>query len=100
MLGFQRNQYGVALAGPAVRAGQSGAKFLHERLAFVSVSPPIMAWPAPSPGAPDFGGIAEAFNNPLQTIRDEFGTMRLGRVFSQKNSLAAIYTIDDNLRDF
>ncbi len=47
-------------------------------LAFVGVSPLINAWPAPSPGAPDFGGIAEAFNNPLQTIRDDFGTVRAG----------------------
>src|SRR5579883_1215657 len=36
-------------------------------LVFVGVSPWISAWPAPSPGAPDFGGISEAFNNPLQT---------------------------------
>ena len=46
-------------------------------LVFVGVSPLINAWPAPTPGAPDFGGIAEAFNNPLQTIRDDFGTVRL-----------------------
>jgi len=37
---------------------------------------------AASPGAPDFGGISEAFNNPLQTIRDDFGTVRLDHVFS------------------
>ena len=51
-------------------------------LAFVGVSPLINAWPAPSPGAPDFGGISEAFNNPLQTIRDDFGTMRLDHIVS------------------
>ncbi|HKE21894.1 MAG TPA: carboxypeptidase-like regulatory domain-containing protein [Bryobacteraceae bacterium] len=65
-------------------------------LAFVGVSPLINAWPAASPGAPDFGGISEAFNNPLQTIRDDFGTARLDHVFSQRDSLAAIYTVDDS----
>ena len=63
---------------------------------FVGVSPLINAWPAPSPGAPDFGGISEAFNNPLQTIRDDFGTARLDHVFSPKDWLSAVYTADDS----
>jgi hypothetical protein len=65
-------------------------------LAFVGVSPLIDAWPAPSAGAPDFGGISEAFNNPLQTIRDDFGTFRLDHMFSDKDSLSAVYTVDDS----
>jgi hypothetical protein len=65
-------------------------------IAFVGVSPLIDAWPAPSPGAPDYGGISEAFNNPLQTIRDDFGTLRLDQVFSAKDTLSASYTIDDS----
>jgi hypothetical protein len=65
-------------------------------LAFVGVSPLINAWPAPSAGAPDFGGIAEAFNNPLQTIRDDFGTFRLDQIFSPRDTLSAVYTIDDS----
>ncbi len=65
-------------------------------LAFVKVSPLINAWPAPSPGAPDFGGISEAFNNPLQIIRDNFGTARLDHIFSAKDTLSAIYTVDDS----
>ena len=64
--------------------------------AFVGVSPLINLWPAPTPGAPDFGGIAEAFNNPLQTIRDNFGTARLDHIFSEKDSLGAVYTVDDS----
>src|SRR5581483_3464738 len=63
---------------------------------FVGVSPLINAWAAPSPGAPDYGGISEAFNNPLQTIRDDFGTVRLDQVFSAKDTLSATYTIDDS----
>lgn len=65
-------------------------------LAFVGVSPLINLWPTPTPGAPDFGGISEAFNNPLQTIRDDFGTARLDQVFSQHDQLNAVYTIDDS----
>jgi hypothetical protein len=65
-------------------------------LSFVGVSPLINAWPAPTAGAPDFGGIAEAFNNPLQTIRDDFGTIRLDRIVSPKDTLSAVYTIDDS----
>ena len=65
-------------------------------LAFVGVSPLINAWPAPSPASPDFGGISEAFNNPLQTIRDDFGTVRLDEIFSPRDTMSAIYTIDDS----
>jgi hypothetical protein len=65
-------------------------------LAFVGISPLINAWPTPSPGAPDFGGISEAFNNPLQTIRDDFGTVRLDHIFSNRDSLNGVYTIDDS----
>ncbi len=62
----------------------------------VGVSSLINAWPVPSPGAPDFGGISEAFNSPLQIIRDDFGTARVDRVFSPKDSGYAVYTIDDS----
>ena len=65
-------------------------------LVLVGVSPLINAWAAPSPGAPDFGGISEAFNNPLQTIRDDFGTARLDHNISTKDSLSTAYTIDDS----
>ncbi|HML17095.1 MAG TPA: carboxypeptidase-like regulatory domain-containing protein, partial [Bryobacteraceae bacterium] len=65
-------------------------------LVFVGVSPLISLWPTPTPGAPDFGGIAEALNNPLQTIRDDFGTVRLDHIFSPKDSLGAVYTVDDS----
>ena len=65
-------------------------------LVAVGVSPLINAWPAPTPGAADFGGISEAFNSPLQTIRDDFGTFRLDHIFSEHNTLSAIYTIDDS----
>ena len=65
-------------------------------LVFVGVTPLVSAWPLQSAGAPDFGGISEAFNNPLQTIRDAFGTARVDRVFSEKDTLNAVFTIDDS----
>ena len=65
-------------------------------IAFVGVSPLINAWPAATPGAPDFGGIAEALNTPLQTIRDDFGTVRLDHALSGADTLNVIYTIDDS----
>ncbi len=65
-------------------------------LVFVGVSPLINAWPAATPGAPDFGGISEAFNNPLQTIRDTFGTVRLDHIFSPKDTFNTVYTADDS----
>jgi hypothetical protein len=65
-------------------------------VAFVGVSPLISAWPVPTPGAPDFGGISEALNSPLQTIRDDFGTLRLDHVFSSSDTLSAAYTVDDS----
>ncbi len=61
-----------------------------------SVVPLLALWPAQSPGAPDFGGIAEAFNSPLQTIRDDFGTARLDRTFSEMDTFSGVYTIDDS----
>jgi Carboxypeptidase regulatory-like domain/TonB-dependent Receptor Plug Domain len=61
-----------------------------------SVAPLLALWPVQSPSAPDFGGIAEAFNSPLQTIRDDFGTARLDHVFSGKDSLSSAYTVDDS----
>ena len=64
----------------------------------VGVAPGVASllnlWPLPSPGAPDFGGISEAFNSPLQIIHDDFGTARLDRVFSPRDSFSGVYTID------
>ena len=61
-----------------------------------AVAPLLALWPQPSANAPDFGGISEAFNNPLQTIRDDFGTARVDGVFSSGDTLTGVYTIDDS----
>jgi hypothetical protein len=65
-------------------------------LVFVGVSALINSWPVQSANAPDFGGISEAFNNPLQTIRDDFGTFRADHIFSPRDSMSAVYTVDDS----
>src|SRR5216683_612704 len=69
-----------------------------------SVRPLLNLWQVAPAGAPDAGagtvngvpvGIATVFSSPLQTIREDFGTVRVDHIFSQKDSLASIYTIDD-----
>ena len=65
-----------------------------------SVTPLFSLWPAPGPEVLTTGGlqtgIAESFSNPLQRIREDFGTARLDQVFSDKDTLSGVYTIDDS----
>jgi hypothetical protein len=61
-----------------------------------AAAPLLALWPEPTSGAPDFGGISEAFNSPLQTIRDDFGTARFDHVFSSEDTMTGVYTIDDS----
>jgi hypothetical protein len=59
-------------------------------------------WPEAPGGAPDFkvtangDGVAQVTSSPLQTIREDFGTMRIDHVFSNSDSLNAVYTFDDS----
>ena len=117
---FQRNQFGASMGGPIQHdktflfanyegfrqnLHQTSAAFvpdLQSRLdAVASVKPYLNLWPTPSASDLDFksgaspDGIAEIFSSPLQTIREDFGTIRVDHTFSQKDSLAAIYTVDD-----
>ena len=112
---FQRNQFGVA-SGGAIQPNKTFLfgnyegfrQNLHQTsVAFVpddasraaavpAVQPLLNLWPESSTEAcTPACGIAEYFSSPLQTIREDFGTLRADHIFSQKDSLAGIYTIDD-----
>lgn len=74
-----------------------------------SVQPLLDLWPTPTAESPDFPsfcdttpagpvgtcGIAEVFSSPLQTIREDFGTVRVDHTFSPRETFSGIYTIDD-----
>jgi Carboxypeptidase regulatory-like domain len=111
---FQRNQFGASSGGALKKnksflfANYEGFRqHLHQTsLAFVpdlasraaavpSVKPLLNLWPTPSPSGPDFNGIAQVYSTPLQTIDENFGTARFDQVFSPKDNLSGIYTIDD-----
>jgi Carboxypeptidase regulatory-like domain/TonB-dependent Receptor Plug Domain len=111
---FQRNQFGGALGGALRRdktflfgnyeglrqhLHQTSAAFVPDAasraVAVASVQPLLNLWPIAPAGAPDFNGIAQVFSSPLQTIREDFGTVRLDQIISGRDSLAGVYTIDD-----
>lgn len=118
---FQRNMFGSSLGGP-IRRDKSFLFLNYEgfrqnlrlsdlslvpdeasRAAAVpSIQPLLSLWPAAngpelltSTGASS--GIAESFSNPLQQIREDFGTARFDQTFTGKDSMSAIYTADDSI---
>jgi carboxypeptidase family protein len=116
---FRRNVFGGALGGPIRKdktflfgnyegfrqnLGLSDLTLVPDTAsrasAFASVQPLLALWPVANgpelltfTGTPS--GIAEAFSNPLQRIREDFGTARLDQNFTDKDSLAGVYTADD-----
>ena len=63
-----------------------------------AVQPLLALWPEQN-GAEIGGGIAEAFSNPKQHIREDFGTTRLDYNIGDKDLLFGVYTIDDSAAD-
>jgi hypothetical protein len=61
--------------------------------------PYMSLWPQPN--GPELlvnglaSGTALSYNNPRQTVREDFGTVRTDYVFSERDTFAAAYTVDD-----
>jgi hypothetical protein len=117
---YQRNNFGGSLGGPLRKdktfvfgnyeglrqnLGLSNLSLVPDDAsrasAVPSVQPLLALWPVAngrelltSTGVPS--GIAEAFSNPLQAVREDFGTARFDQVFSDNDSFAAVYTADDS----
>lgn len=117
---FVRNSFGASFGGPLLRdksflfanyeglrqnLGLSNVALVPDDNSRAAAVPSIQSllalWPAAngpelltSTGAPS--GIAEAFTNPLQQIREDFGTARFDQTISPFDSFAAVYTADDS----
>src|SRR5580700_2790789 len=117
---FRRNVFGGSLGGPIRKdktflfanyegfrqnLGLSDLTLVPDSAsrasAVASIQPLLALWPVAngpelltSTGAPS--GIAEAFSNPTQRIREDFGTARLDQIFTDRDSFAGVYTADDS----
>jgi hypothetical protein len=57
--------------------------------------PLLSLWPVQN--GPDLGGgIGYSYSNPIQRIREDFGTTRIDHVFSTADTLSGVYTVDDS----
>jgi len=112
---FQRSQFGAALGGPLrnnktflfgnyeglrQHLHQTSAAFVPDDASRASavpaVQPLLSLWPeSPNEACNPACGIAQYFSSPLQTIQEDFGTVRLDHNLSSHDSVSAVYTIDD-----
>ena len=117
---FQRNDFGAALGGPLrhdklfgfgnyegyrQHLGLSAVSFVPDNAsraaASASVRPLLALWPVAN--GPELlnpngtaSGIAEAFANPPQHVREDFGTTRIDANLSPNDPLFGVYTVDDS----
>jgi hypothetical protein len=117
---FERNVFGGSLGGPIKKdkgflfgnyegfrqkLGLSDLTLVPDNTsraaAVASIKPLLALWPVAN--GPELltstggqSGIATAFSNPLQHIREDFGSTRFDQTFSDKDSLEVAYTIDDS----
>jgi hypothetical protein len=114
---FRRNDFGASLGGPVKKnrtflfgnyegfrqsLALSNVTLAPDNVsraaAVASVQPLLALWPVAN-GPNLGGGIAISYNNPKQAIREDFGTTRIDHNFSDKDTLAGVYTIDDSAAD-
>jgi len=111
---FQRNNFGGSLGGPIRKdklllfanyegyrqnLGLSNVTLVPDNAsraaAVASVKPLLALWPVQN--GPELGsGIAIAYSNPMQHIREDFGTTRFDYNISPKDLFFSVYTIDDS----
>ncbi len=117
---FERNVFGASAGGPIIKdktffflnyegfrqtLGVSDLTLVPDNAsrakAVKSIQPLLALWPVAN--GPELlnsdgtsSGIAEAFNNPIQHIREDFGTARVDQNFSTNDTLSAVYTADDS----
>ena len=111
---FQRNNFGGSLGGPIRKdklllfanyegyrqnLGLSNVTLVPDNAsraaAVPSVKPLLALWPVQN--GPELGsGIAIAYSNPMQHIREDFGTTRFDYNISPKDLFFSVYTIDDS----
>jgi len=118
--GFQRNVFGGSVGGPIRKdrtfvfanyegfrqsLGLSDLSLVPDNTsrakAVASIQPLLVLWPTANgreilTSTGTASGIAEAFSNPNQRIREDFGTARLDQNFTERDSLAVFYTADDS----
>jgi hypothetical protein len=60
------------------------------------VAPYFALWPMPN-GPELGGGAALNYANPLQSVREDFGNLRVDHTVSTKDTLSGVYTVDDGV---
>jgi hypothetical protein len=110
---YRRNQFGGALGGPVKKdkwflfgnyegyrqvLAESSVSIVPDasaqKLAIPAMLPYLQLWPQAN-GRELGGDTALSYNNPRQTVREDFGTVRTDYVFSERDTFSAAYTIDN-----